>query len=59
MTTVVAEAVEAVEVLKVTLEAFDSIPVVVVTGMTASCLVVVAADLIVSSFKALIRMIGR
>ncbi len=47
------------EVFEVSLEILDAVPVVIAAGMAGSCLVVVAAIIVVSGFKALIRMIGR
>ncbi len=44
---------------EVSLEILDQIPVVVAGGMAVGILVVSAVSLVVSGFKALLRMIGR
>ena len=43
----------------VSTEIFEAMPEVVAIGMGVSCLSVVAMSLVVSGFKALLRMIGR
>lgn len=43
----------------ISLEIAESIPGVVAVGFAAGALVVSAASLVVSGFKALLRMIGR
>lgn len=45
--------------MEISTEIFDAMPMVIAAGMSVSCLVVVAASVVVSGFKALIRMIGR
>lgn len=45
--------------MEISMEIFDSVPLVFGVGMGLSALVVIAASLIVSCFKALIRMVGR
>ncbi len=47
------------EVFTVSLEILDYIPFAVAGGMTTSILVVSAVSLVVSGFKALLKMIGR
>lgn len=45
--------------LTVSLEIMEAVPEVLVLGMTAGCLVVLAAGILVGAFKALLSMIGR
>ncbi len=47
------------EVFVVSLEILDYIPIVVAGGVAVSVLVVSAVSLVVSGFKALLRMVGR
>ena len=45
--------------MEVSTAIFDAVPMVVLLGMAFSCLSVVAMSLVVSGFKALLRMVGR
>ena len=45
--------------MEISTEILDVMPMVIAAGAASSCLVVVAMSVIVSGFKALIRMIGR
>ena len=47
------------EVFEISLEVLDYIPAVVAGGMGISILVVMGASVIVSAFKALLRIMGR
>lgn len=46
-------------VLAVSLDIMDAVPAVLALGMTSACLVVLAAGLLVSCFKTLIKIMGR
>lgn len=45
--------------MEISMQIFDSVPLVFGVGMGLSALVVVAASLVVSCFKALIKLVGR
>ena len=45
--------------MEISTEIFEAMRGAVAAGMAVSCLVVVAASVVVSGFKALLRMIGR